>query len=104
MKILIQSDGIVLTQAIKTSAEEKFGRLRRLLQRFDHSDLIFNVMFSRTTNHSHKGKIFRAECRLKLGKKQVFAATEGSELYETIDLTAAAIKKQCVKLKELQTG
>lgn len=103
MKILINSDGLILTAAIKASAEEKFSRLRRLLERFDHSDLVLSVMVTRTTNHSHKGKIFRTECQLKLGKKQLFAAVEGNELYETIDQTVAALKKQCVKLKELQT-
>lgn len=89
-----------LTAAIKAAAEEKFGRLRRILTRFDHSDLVLDVQLARTTHHSHKGKVFRCEGILLLGKKQVFAAIEGEELYETIDHCVSSLKKQIQKIKD----
>lgn len=102
MKITIHGTGLALTPAITAAGEEKFGRLRRMLMRFDHSDLLLEVMCSRTTHHHQKGKIFRCECDLMIGKKQIFAAVESEDLYEAMDHCVGAIKKQVQKLKEQQ--
>lgn len=100
MKITLQATQLVITPAIRETAEEKFGRLRRLLTRFDHTDLLLHVELGRITHRHHKGKIFRAEGRITLGRKELYSAIESEELYTAMDHCISALKKQIVGLKE----
>lgn len=101
MQIIVHATGLQLTIAMKAMAVEKFSRLRRMIMRFDHSDLLMSVELSRTTHHHHKGKIFRAEMHLPLAHKQsAYAAVEADDLYEAMDLCIGAAKRQLLKFKE----
>ncbi len=101
MQISIHASGLQLTPAMKATATEKFARLRRMIMRFDHSDLLMTVELSRTTHHQHKGKIFRAEMHLPLTHKQeVFAAVEADDIFDAMDHCIAGAKKQLLKIKE----
>jgi ribosomal subunit interface protein len=100
MQLHIHADGLQLTAAITAAAEEKFGRLNRLLARFEKSDLLIDIELKRTTHHRNKGKIFRAEINVPLGRAQVFAASECEDLYEAMDHCVATAKRQLIKLKE----
>ncbi len=100
MRLHIHSVGLPLTAAITAAAEEKFGRLNRLLTRFDKDDLFIDIELSRTTHHHNKGKIFRAEINVPIGRKQVYGASECEDLYEAMDHCVDTAKRQLVKLKE----
>ncbi len=100
MNITIHSTGLTATSALKQSALDKFNRLERLLDRYRQADPVLAVELSRTTHHHHKGKIFRAEAHLTLGKKSLYAATEADDLLDSMDHCVASIKKQLVRLKE----
>ncbi len=96
----IHGSGLSLTAALKEMAEEKFGRLNRLLTRFDDSDLLMDIELSKTTAHHNKGKIFRVEINLPIGRHQVFCAAECDDLYEAMDHCVTTAKRQLTKLKE----
>jgi|SRR3989344_2382554 len=101
MQYNIHATGLTLTPAIKTVALEKFGRLERMLGRVDAaSSLHIDIELGRTTHHHHKGKIFRAEVHIPLGKHSVYAAAECEELYAGIDQCVSAAKRQLEKIKE----
>ncbi len=100
MQLHIHSSGLQLTEAIKAAAEEKFGRLNRLLTRFEKSDLFIDIELSRTTHHHNKGKIFRAEINIPIGRQQIFSASECEDLYEAMDHCVDTAKRQLIKLKE----
>ncbi len=100
MKLILHTDGLQMTAATKQEAEDKFMRLRRVFGRLDHSDLLFNVELSRTTTHHKKGKIFRAEAHMPIGKHAMFVAVEGEDLLEAIDHCIAACRKQLTRIKE----
>lgn len=104
MQLHIHSSGMQLTAAIKAMAEEKFGRLNRLLTRFEKSDLFIDIELSKTTHHHNKGKIFRAEINVPIGRKQVFGAAESDDLYEAMDHCVNTAKRQLVKMKEKADG
>ncbi len=99
MQITFHSTGLSLTTAIKQIAAEKFSRLDKIVGTL-HDDAIVSVELSRTTHHHHKGKIFRAELHMIMGKKSVYAAAESDDLYDSMDQAIAATKKQVVKIKE----
>lgn len=101
MQLHIHSSGLQLTAAIKAAVEEKFGRLNRLFLRFEKKDeLLVDIELSRTTHHRNKGKIFRAEINVPIGRNQIFGAAEGEDLYEAMDHCVATAKRQLTKLKE----
>lgn len=102
MQIVTTATALNLTPGIKSAVQEKFGRLFRVLTRFDHSDLLMHVEVARTTHHHHKGKIFRSECRLTLNRKSLYAAVESDDLYNAMDQCVNALKKQIIAFKERQ--
>lgn len=100
MQYAVHANALQLTDAIKTAAYEKFGRLERLAKPLLKSeDAQMNIELSRTTHHHHKGKIFRAEVHIPLGRRSVYAAAEGDDLYDAMDHAVSAVKKQLLRLK-----
>lgn len=96
----VHATGLQLTTAIKTAALEKFGRIERILKREDAADALhMDIELARTTHHHHKGKIFRAELHIPLGRQSVYAAAECEDLYHGIDQCVAAAKRQLLKIK-----
>lgn len=100
MNIALHVTGLSPTPAMQTTAVKKFSRLARLVARHAAENPLINLELSRTTHHHHKGKIFRVEAHLVIGKTSVYAAAECDDIYEGIDHCVAAVKKQLVRLKE----
>lgn len=101
MQYNIHATGLQLTLAIKEAAVEKFGRLERILGAMNKKgEILLDIELARTTHHHHKGKIFRAELHIPMGRKSVYAASESDDLYDAIDHCVAAIKRQLLKIKE----
>jgi len=100
MRLHIQGTGLKLTAAITDAAEDKFGKLNKLLARFDREDLVIDIELSMTTHRHHKGKVFRAEINAPIGRHHVYGAAESEDLYEAMDQCAATAKRQLTKLKE----
>ncbi|MCX6781280.1 MAG: ribosome-associated translation inhibitor RaiA [Candidatus Magasanikbacteria bacterium] len=99
MQITFHSTGLTLTNAIKEIAAEKYARLDKIVGTL-HDNPLVTVELSRTTHHHHKGKIFRAEVHMAMGRQSVYAAAESDDLYDSMDQSVAAIKKQILRIKE----
>ncbi len=85
MKINIKATSIELTPAIREFAEEKIGMLGRLLPA-GNDELLVNVEIGRDTEHHRQGDVYRAEIRLLLNGKQLYAVENAADLYAAIDL------------------
>ncbi len=100
MNIQIKATKISLTPEIKEYIQKKIDMLEKYLGDFQ----VFNCDFEieMTTNHHAKGKIYRAECNLKLKNKLLRVEKSEEELHKAIDKVkdhlAESIKKYKGKL------
>jgi ribosomal subunit interface protein len=79
----IKHTNMELTPAISDYLAKKLGALEKFVD--DGVDAIARIEVGRTTNHHHKGDVFRAEINLEFGKNKFRAEVEGSDLYRAID-------------------
>lgn len=83
LKKHLKATGIELTDAIKEYVEKKIGSLERIIS--DEMEALAEIEVGKTTQHHHKGEIFRAEINLTLDKKQFRAVSVETDLYAAID-------------------
>lgn len=79
----LKATGIELTDAIRDYVEKKIDALQRIIS--DEKEALAEIEVGKTTEHHHKGEIFRAEINLTLDKKQFRAVSVQSDLYSAID-------------------
>ena len=105
MNINIKATQVDLTPALKEYVEEKIGSLAKFLKRWEKEAPIEAwVEVARTSNHHHKGEVFRAEGDIKVSG-QVFRATEeDADLRVAIDRVRDKLQAEIVKYKEMRTG
>ena len=100
MKISLKSTNLDLTPSLKTYAENKFGGLARLLQKYDsEGSADIRVELARTTRHHHKGEVFMAEANLRLGGKTLRASEVSEDIREAIDAVKRKIQLEIEKFK-----
>lgn len=58
-----------------------------------------DIEVGKATKHHNKGKVFRAEVNLLVGKKMLRAESYGEDLYEAIDLLEAELENEIKKFK-----
>jgi putative sigma-54 modulation protein len=100
MQIDILSSGLLLTDAIKSYVGEKIGRLEHFLKRVPQDSILVRVEVSKTTQHHEKGKVFRAEARITLPGKDLYAHTVEEDLYAAIDIMCDELKRQILDFKD----
>jgi len=100
MQFQIKATGILLTPAISSYIEEKLGKLAKFITDMDADNVLAHVEVGKTTGHHKKGKVFRAEVRLRLPGHTVYTEEEAEELYEAIDLIASEARRQIITQKE----
>lgn len=100
MTLQITGSHLELTDAIRAHAEEKFGGLEK------YSDAItqIRVDIGKTTNHHHKGDVFRAEVNVDVPGKVLRAETTSDDLYKAINEAKDIIKQELVNYKERLRG
>ena len=85
MRLNLKATNLELTPALKTYVDQKVSSLEKYLQKeIEHT--FTDMELSKTTNHHHKGEIFRAELNINLGKGRLVREEATSEdLYAAID-------------------
>jgi len=81
MQTKINGRGIKLTEAIKSYAEDKIGKL----DKFYNNIIRANITVGMESHHHQKGEIFFAECRLEIPGNDLFASKTEKTLYKAID-------------------
>lgn len=99
MIVSLKSTGIEIVESIRQYFDEKIVRLvEKLIPK--NSDVIkLDLEAERTTRHHRHGKIFRAEAKLSIGSKVLYADAMGEDLHEAIDLLEEELEKEIKKFK-----
>jgi len=100
MKINIKTTNLDLTPSLNTYVDEKLGSLARFVKRFDEDGVAEAWLeLARTTNHHHKGEVFRAEIDLRLPKKILRAEEENGDIRTAIDIVRDKLRLEIEKYK-----
>ena len=109
MKITIKATNLKLTSAIRSYIEEKIGGLEKFIQKLAEEDQSSKkgrplieawVEIGRTTHHHHKGRVFRAECQIRLPGKGVRAESTRRDLYLAIDEVKDELQRELKRYTE----
>ncbi len=95
----IQATNMDMTDAIRDYAQGKMAKLENKLQRFGESVNVA-IEVSRTTNHHHKGDVFRCEIHLMLPGKTIQADDIQDDLYKAIVSARDKADRMIVDYKE----
>ncbi len=110
MKIIIKTEKIELTPAIKEFIEEKIGSLEKFVTLLQEEEKDYFegrkpkieawVEVGKTTSHHNKGPFFRAECQIGPLKKSIRATAESEDLRQAIVEVKDEMQVQLKKYKE----
>lgn len=97
----VKATNMDLTPAIDAYLADKV----RLLEKFvpDEEETIARVEIGKTTNHHHKGDIFKAEINLHVGRKMFRVVIETDDLYKAIDQMKDEMIREITRAKEKRT-
>lgn len=95
----IKATGIELTDAIRDAVEKDLAALAPITARFGDAVSV-DVEVGKTTNHHHKGEIFRAEMNLHIPGKTIRVEEVAEDLYAAIKEAARTLGREVVKEKE----
>jgi len=103
----VKATNMDMTEAISDYLERKITGLEKFVQKIDNA--IARVEVGRTTNHHHKGEVFKAEIHFEYGDHKFMAKAESTDLYKAIDkvkdeLTSEVTKASRKGRKLLKTG
>ncbi len=97
----IKGTNIELTDAIKDAVESELATLDALCERWGEA-VSADVEVGKTSEHHHKGEIFRAEVNLQIPGKLLRAEDENEDLYVAIKNVADTLQRELVKEKDLR--
>ncbi len=97
----IKGTGIELTDAIKEAVENELASLDPMVERWGDA-VSADVEVGKTSQHHHKGEIFRAEVNLQIPGKLLRAEDENEDLYIAIKNVADTLGRELNKEKELR--
>ena len=97
----IKGTGIDLTDAIKDAVETELATLDPMIERWGDA-VSADVEVGKTSQHHHKGEIFRAEVNLTIPGKLLRAEDENEDLYVAIKNVAKSLGRELNKEKELR--
>ncbi|MCK5044746.1 ribosome-associated translation inhibitor RaiA [Candidatus Parcubacteria bacterium] len=110
MKIIIKTEKIELTPAIKEFIEEKIGGLEKFVTLLQEEEKDYFegrkpkiealVEVGKTTLHHKKGPFFRAECQIVHLKKSIRATAKSEDLRQAIVEVKDELQIQLKKYKE----
>lgn len=102
MKIDIKATHFELTESVRACVVEKLGSLEQLVAKFDEGNsLDLRVEVGRTTQHHHKGDVFRAEANLRLPGKLLRAVHKDADIHRSIDAVKKIMKLEIEKYKDI---
>lgn len=97
MEINIKTKNIELNEAIRSYINDRIGGLEKFLQGIE--PLIVEVDIGRTTEHHHKGDIFRAEVQIEVPGKLLRAESSKNDLRKAIVDVKKQLKIQIEKYR-----
>lgn len=97
----IKGTGIDLTDAIKDAVESELATLDPMIERWGDA-VSADVEVGKTSQHHHKGEIFRAEVNLQIPGKLLRAEDENEDLYVAIKNVTLTLQRELNKEKELR--
>lgn len=102
IKIDIYTKDIELTPAIREYVNMKVGKL----EKYSKNKVLFQVSveIGRTTNHHHKGQVFRAELQMQVPGGLLRAESVKDDLRAAIDEAKDELERELKKTKEKRSG
>ena len=106
MRISIKATNLKLSSAIRDYIEDKIGGLEKFIGKLDQPSekgkplVEAWVEVGRTTHHHHKGRVFRAECQIRLPGKSVRAESTRSDLHLAIDEIKDELQRELKRYTE----
>ncbi len=97
MRITVKGRNIEITDAIRTYAEEKIGKVMNHYDQIQSIDVVLNVIKNPSVSQSHTAEVI---CKFVSGSVQAEESAES--MYASIDLVADKINRQVKKFKEKQ--
>ena len=82
MNINIKTGNLTLTPAISEYANKRLEKIGRIIG--SDPAIQCDVELAKTTDHHHKGEIFRAEIHIVGSGKNLYASSEKEDLYSAI--------------------
>jgi putative sigma-54 modulation protein len=93
----VKSTNFEMTDAISDYLEKKIHGLQKFVH--ESEDAIARIEVGRTTNHHHKGEVFRAEINLEYGDHKFRAEATAEDLYKAIDMVKEEMVAEITKSK-----
>lgn len=99
MRITVKGRNIEITDAIRTYAEEKIGKIFNHYDQIQSIEVVLNVIKNPSVAQNHTAEVL---CKFTSGS--VKAEESAETMYASIDLVADKINRQVKKFKEKQIG
>jgi|SRR3989338_256000 len=101
MKINLLAKNLELTDQIRDYVMKKVTNLEKLLYSIKEKggEVMANFEVGKTTNHHKSGKVFRAECLIKIDGEDFYASAETDDLFAAIDEVKENIFREISKFK-----
>ncbi len=97
MRITVKGRNIEITDAIRSYAEEKIGKVMNHYDQIQSIDVVLNVIKNPSVSQSHSAEVI---CKFVSGSVQ--AEEHAESMYASLDLVADKINRQVKKFKEKQ--
>ena len=108
MQIIIKSKNLELSPQLEVFISKKIGALKKFLKAFENHNLpvvggrdLFDtfVEVERENLHHRKGDIFKAEAKIYLPGKSLFAKAHGDDLIEIVNEVRDELESEIRKYK-----
>ncbi|MCD7879772.1 MAG: ribosome-associated translation inhibitor RaiA [Candidatus Gastranaerophilales bacterium] len=97
MRITVKGRNIEITDAIRSYAEEKIGKVMNHYDQIQSIDVVLNVIKNPSVSNSHTAEVL---CKFISGS--VKAEESAESMYASIDLVSDKLSRQVKKFKEKQ--
>lgn len=95
MRIVVNGRNIEITDAIKSYAKEKFGKVLTHYDQIQMIELTLSVVKNPSVNEKH-----HAEVICKLPSQNIVSEEKAESMYAVIDLLADKLDRQIIKYKD----
>lgn len=98
IKTRIKITGMDMTPSIQDYVDKKIDMLNKFIDSED--DALAEIEIGRTTNHHHKGDVYKAELHITTSKGSYHAEAKESDLYIAIDMVKDKMSQEIVNKKD----
>lgn len=93
----IKTTGMEITPAISEYVHKKVDALEKFIA--NGSEVLAEIEIGRTTNHHHKGDVYKAEINVTIENVVYRTVNTGADLYQAIDVMKDSIVNEVKKAK-----